>query len=243
MCKIFRDKLAEKTKLSLSIQTNATLIDDDWIELFQTHEIAVGVSIDGPKIYNDQYRIDHRGKGTYDRLKIGIDKLFDACKKNKIKEPAALSVVNPNFSATLIYEHLVYDLGFKVLDFLLPDLSYQTISKIESEKINSFLLDLIYAWKKQDDPSIHIRILDSIVKKLLTSLRPKPTIKTINQIISISTNGHVVPNDILRNTQFWNDKDEFSILENSLFDIVNSELFTFLRQSEATIPKNCTDCC
>lgn len=219
------------------------MIDDDWIELFQKHEISVGVSIDGPKFYNDRYRIDHKGKGTYDRLKNGIDKLFDAYKSNKIKEPAALCVINPNFSASIIYEHLAYDLGFKVLDFLFPDLSYLTRSKTELEKMSSFLLELICSWKKHDDPNIRIRILDSVIRKLLISLDPKRSINSHNQIISISTSGHVVPNDILRNTQFWNSCSEISILENSLYKIINSELFTFLRKSETTTPESCAHCC
>lgn len=52
-----------------------------------------------------------------------------------------------------------------------------------------------------------------------------------NQIISISTAGHVVPNDILRNTQFWDSTTELSIFDNTLLGIVNSEMFVTLRQA------------
>lgn len=68
MCKKIKSMLPEKTKLEFVLQTNGMLIDDDWINLFCEHEVGVGVSIDGPKQYNDIHRLDKRGRGTYDRV-------------------------------------------------------------------------------------------------------------------------------------------------------------------------------
>jgi uncharacterized protein len=39
------------------IQTNATLIDDEWIELFKRWNVSVGVSLDGPPHIHDRYRV------------------------------------------------------------------------------------------------------------------------------------------------------------------------------------------
>ncbi|WP_333023442.1 radical SAM protein [Wolbachia endosymbiont of Pentidionis agamae] len=36
-------------KLDFSVQTNAMLVNDEWIQLFQKHKVGVGVSLDGPK--------------------------------------------------------------------------------------------------------------------------------------------------------------------------------------------------
>jgi len=243
MCGVLNEKLRAATQLSFSIQTNALLIDNDWIELFEKYNIAVGVSIDGPKVYNDQFRIDHKGKGTYDRLKSGLKQLFEASRKNKIKKVASLSVIHPSFSAKLIYHHLVHELGFTVLDFLLPDLTYETASKTVPEQIKSYLSDLFYAWKADDNPDIHIRILDVIVRKMLAEKKGTNQNKNANQIISISTGGQIVPNDILRNTQYWDSKNEPLIFSNSLLKVLNSELFSFLRTSESNIPSFCKGCC
>jgi uncharacterized protein len=58
-----------------SVQTNGTLIDDTWAELFAEHDFLVGVSIDGPSEMHDQYRRDKGGKPTFDRVVRGIEVL------------------------------------------------------------------------------------------------------------------------------------------------------------------------
>jgi len=56
------------------IQTNATLITDAWCDLFAEHDMAVGVSIDGPRAANRR-RVDWRGREVFDRIVTGIEKL------------------------------------------------------------------------------------------------------------------------------------------------------------------------
>jgi len=56
------------------IQTNATLITDEWCDLFAEYDMAVGVSIDGPRAMNRR-RVDRRGGEVFDRVMAGIEKL------------------------------------------------------------------------------------------------------------------------------------------------------------------------
>lgn len=62
-------------RLSFVVQTNATLIDDDWIALFRRHGVRVGVSVDGPRDLHDQNRRTRTGGGTFDRAMAGIERL------------------------------------------------------------------------------------------------------------------------------------------------------------------------
>lgn len=58
------------------IQTNVTLITDEWCELFLKHDIDVGVSFDGPSTLN-QNRVDWRGNPAFTRIMNGITKLIE----------------------------------------------------------------------------------------------------------------------------------------------------------------------
>jgi len=57
---------------SHSMQTNGTLLDDEWCEFFTEHEFLIGLSLDGPRELHDVYRVDKRGRGTFDRVMRGL---------------------------------------------------------------------------------------------------------------------------------------------------------------------------
>jgi len=60
-----------------SIQTNGTLINDDWCHLFKDWDVTIGLSIDGPKPVHDAQRVDRSGRGTFERVTRGIEKLHE----------------------------------------------------------------------------------------------------------------------------------------------------------------------
>jgi uncharacterized protein len=58
-------------KLQYTIQTNGTLLDDEWAKFFKAHGYLVGLSIDGPRELHDTYRVDKGGRGTFDHVLRG----------------------------------------------------------------------------------------------------------------------------------------------------------------------------
>lgn len=54
-----------------TFQTNGILLDDDWCAFFKKHDFLVGLSVDGPRELHDAYRVDRRGRGTFDRVMDG----------------------------------------------------------------------------------------------------------------------------------------------------------------------------
>ncbi len=54
-----------------TFQTNGILLDDDWCVFFKQHNFLIGLSVDGPRELHDTYRLDRRGRGTFDQVMSG----------------------------------------------------------------------------------------------------------------------------------------------------------------------------
>jgi uncharacterized protein len=66
------------SRIKNGMQTNATLIDKDWIDFIkETNSFHMGISIDGPKEINDKTRIFKNWRGTYNRIYRGISLLSE----------------------------------------------------------------------------------------------------------------------------------------------------------------------
>ncbi len=55
-----------------TMQTNGTLIDAEWAELFREHGFLIGISIDGPRALHDAYRVNKGGRGSFDDVMRGL---------------------------------------------------------------------------------------------------------------------------------------------------------------------------
>jgi uncharacterized protein len=97
-----------------ALQTNATLLDDDWGRFLSQNGFLVGISIDGPAELHDAQRRDRRGRGSFGSVMRGLEVL----KRNRV-EFNTLTVLhrdNCNDPAGL-YDFLV-EIGSKHLQFI-----------------------------------------------------------------------------------------------------------------------------
>lgn len=65
-------RYADGRRIANCIQTNATLIDDEWCEFFRKNNFLVGVSIDGPQTMHDSLRTSRRGESSYRDVMRGL---------------------------------------------------------------------------------------------------------------------------------------------------------------------------
>ncbi len=96
------------------IQTNGTLLNDEWCRFFRENNFLVGVSIDGPKEFHDEYRIAKGGQPTFARVMKGISLL----KKHGV-DWNAMAVVN-DYNADFpleFYKFFRDELGCQYLQF------------------------------------------------------------------------------------------------------------------------------
>lgn len=55
-------------RIENDLQTNATLLDEQWAVFLKQHKFLVGLSIDGPRDLHDRYRFTKKGEGTFDTV-------------------------------------------------------------------------------------------------------------------------------------------------------------------------------
>ena len=61
-----------------AFQTNATMLNDAWVDLIKRNDIILGVSVDGPAFIHDRVRITRRGSGTHAAVMRGVARLQEA---------------------------------------------------------------------------------------------------------------------------------------------------------------------
>ncbi|MGZ8742903.1 MAG: anaerobic sulfatase maturase, partial [Nocardioides sp.] len=98
-----------------TMQTNATLLDDEWAAFLREHDFLVGVSIDGPREMHDAYRVDKGGKPTFDRVVHGIDVL----RRHEVDWNALTTVNAANGDhGRAVYTFLRDDLGARFIQLI-----------------------------------------------------------------------------------------------------------------------------
>ena len=70
-----QQKYANGKRIENAIQTNATLITDDWCRFLKSNRFLVGVSIDGTREMHNHYRTTADGRPSFDSVCRGIDLL------------------------------------------------------------------------------------------------------------------------------------------------------------------------
>ena len=157
------------------IQTNGTMLTDEWCEFFKENNFLVGVSIDGPQEFHDEYRRTRSGKPSWHEVMRGIRLL----QKHGV-EWNALAVIN-DFNADYPKEfyHFFKDLGCRYIQFtpvverivkradgltLAPGMQEGgevTDFSVTPEQWGNFLCTLYDEWVKQDVGEIFIQLFDA----------------------------------------------------------------------------------
>ncbi len=98
-----------------TIQTNGTLLTDEWCTFLAEHRFLVGISIDGPAPLHDTYRVDKRGRPTFDRVVEGFERL----RRHEVDVNVLCTVNAANQDRPLeVYRYLRDDLGVQHIQLI-----------------------------------------------------------------------------------------------------------------------------
>ncbi|KAB2890118.1 MAG: anaerobic sulfatase maturase [Desulfobulbaceae bacterium] len=96
-----------------ALQTNGTLLTDEWCAFLREHNFIVGISLDGPQDIHDRYRCDRAGKGSYDRVMRGLRLL----QKHGVEYNVLASVARETASRPLDVYCFLRDNGVEFVQF------------------------------------------------------------------------------------------------------------------------------
>lgn len=104
-----------RQQLQHAIQTNGTLLDDEWGEFMAEHRFLVGISIDGPPALHDHYRVNKAGRGTYKQVRRG----WEVMRRHGVDTNLLCTVNSANQHHPLeVYQHFRDELGAEFMQFI-----------------------------------------------------------------------------------------------------------------------------
>jgi uncharacterized protein len=160
-----------------TIQTNGTLLTDPWCEFLRENEYLVGISIDGPRELHDHYRVDKRGRPTFDKVMRGLRLL----QKHGVQYNVLTTVNNFNGDHPLeVYRFLRDEVGTEWIQFIpvverLNDdgttLRQQgtkvTSRSVGPEQFGRFLIEIFDEWVRNDVAQVYVQTFEATVRNWL----------------------------------------------------------------------------
>jgi len=200
----YAQRLAEACgpSLTLSVQTNGLLLNEEWLETLAECDVSIGISIDGPAAVNDRHRIDHGGRSSFAQTRAAIDLVRTAAEQKRVKFGGLISVIDPDQDPREFYAFMTRDLGARIFNVLLPDANHDNYARYVAHpvsKFSEFLTGLFDAWWRDDPARITIPFFLSLVRKIMLDTTHSESIGAFAApSIVVETDGSIQAHDVLR---------------------------------------------
>jgi uncharacterized protein len=182
-----------------TIQTNGTLLTEEWCALLAEHRFLVGISIDGPRELHDAYRVDKKGRPTFERVIKG----FDLLRAHDVDVNVLCTVNAANQDHPLdVYRYFRDELGIRHIQ-LIPIVeldqtggqsaaSMVTQRSVDSEAWGRFLSAIFDEWVVRDVGEVFISHFDAALASWV-GIRPSLCIfaETCGDAVALEHNGDV----------------------------------------------------
>jgi uncharacterized protein len=163
-----------------SLQTNGTLLTDEWCIFFKEHRFLIGISIDGPEHCHDHYRTYKDGKPSFAKALKGIELLH----KHGVEFNTLTVVNNYNANYPLDVYRFLKQIGSRFMQFipivehadaqakpdelslLAPETSKETVVtdwSVNPVDYGKFLISIFDEWVTRDVGSYYVITFDAIL--------------------------------------------------------------------------------
>jgi uncharacterized protein len=248
--------------ISNSLQTNGTLLDDDWCRFLKRHRFLVGISLDGPKEIHDRYRKDRKGRGTFEKAMRGLRLL----QKHQVEYNVLACVARETAARPLEVYRFLRETGVEFIQFTpiverMPDsrsaqqgLRLAVPAALDSrdeqgevtpwsvgpESYGDFLIDVFEEWVRNDVGKVFVMNFEWALNAWIGN--PSPVCihaKQCGRSLAIEHNGDVYACDHC----VYPDYRLGNILSDALERLVQKSLVSgFGVSKETALPGWCREC-
>ncbi len=156
-----------------ALQTNGTLLDDEWGKFLRENRFLVGISIDGPAELHDRFRIRADGGGSH----AGVMRGLGVLKRHGVEFNALTLVSAANQDRPVEVYRYLKELGVNFHQYI-ECVEFDRDGKrrpfaLSPGRWGEFLCRIFDEWYPADTRTVSIRLFDSILSRLATGV---PTI-------------------------------------------------------------------
>lgn len=249
-------KYSAGRQIDNTLQTNGTLLNDEWCKFFKENNFLIGISIDGPQEFHDEYRRDKMGRPSFHKVMKGIRLL----QKHGV-EYNVMAVVNDyNSDYPIEFYNFFKEIGAQFIQFTPiverirkansplklatakesneeAELAHYSISP---EKWGSFLCSIFDEWIKEDVGKIYVQIFDSTLANWVGEQPGLCTMaKTCGHAGVMEFNGDVYSCDHFVFPEYYLGNVNVKSLTNMMY---SEKQLKFGNDKFDKLPKQCREC-
>lgn len=198
-------ELVEKHKrpgqqVTHTLQTNGTRLDDDWGRFFKQHHFLIGLSVDGPQHLHDTYRVDKRGRGSFEQVMQG----WSVLKQHQVDFNILCTVNAANGNYPLdVYRFFRDRLGAEFIQFipivervnadgstLIQAGNQVTERSVQPQQFGQFLIGVFDEWVRRDVGKVFVQHFDAALANWV-GVQPSVCVfsKTCGTALALEHNG------------------------------------------------------
>ncbi len=227
-------------RIANALQTNGTLLDDEWGRFLAENAFLVGISVDGPEQIHNRFRPYPDGRGSFARVMEGVETL----KRNNVEFNTLTCLQSDNAEHPVVVYEFLKSIGSRFFQFIpivepMPDgtLSDRTVS---GKQFGNFMNGVFDEWLKADIGEIFVQHFDV----MLGMVMGQPSSICVHspvcgRALVVEHNGDVYACD-----HFVTETHRLgNVMNDSLTWMVDGEeQATFGRNKSASLPRHCQTC-
>lgn len=226
-----QQRYARGRQIDNCLQTNGTLLTDEWCEFLRENRFLVGISIDGPQTYHDAYRCR-----SFDKVMRGIRLL----QKHHVEWNAMATVNHLNADDPVGFYRFFKEIGCQYLQFTPVVEPSLCDTSVTPEQWGRFICGVYDEWVKADVGQIFVQLFDATLANWageppgICSMSP-----TCGRAAVMEANGDVYSCDhfVFPEYRLGN------IRQQSLTEMLYGERQQqFGRNKRASLPRQCREC-